>query len=259
MIIDGKKIAREIRDGLVGSTGSLHIFVVGENPVVENFVRYKKIFANAIGVEFVEHRFAPTVTEIDLLSAIKEASNVANGILVQLRLPLHIDARLVLDAVPSELDIDGLATQSDYLAPVAGAVREIIEYECITVDGKQALVVGRGKLVGKPVAELLTSMGAIVTVADKETSKGELVKLARASDIIVSGAGAPNLITRDMVKEGSVLLDAGTSTQNNSVVGDIAPECRDMASHFARTPGGIGPLTVAVLFKNLVSGTVMTK
>ncbi|MCD5384685.1 MAG: bifunctional 5,10-methylenetetrahydrofolate dehydrogenase/5,10-methenyltetrahydrofolate cyclohydrolase [Candidatus Pacebacteria bacterium] len=267
MIINGREIAQEIQQELIEKVKkskrfnlckfSLHIFVVGENPVVEKFIKYKKIFANTISVEFIEHRF-DDISEVDLITQIKQVTKMFQGtpgtfgMVVQLPLPGHIDTQRVLDSVPSELDVDGLATESDYLAPVAGAVKEILAHEDIVVEGKRALVIGKGKLVGEPVAKLLIEMGAVVAIADKKMSKSELLGLTRTSDIIVSGAGVPNLITKDMIKEGSALLDAGTSTQENSVVGDIALDCEEVARHFSRTPGGIGPITVAVLFKNLV-------
>ncbi len=271
MIVNGKQIAESIKSELITKVSSmqeapaLHIFVVGENPVIESFVKYKRFFADTIKVKFIEHRFDTDISEDELIAEIKQVSQGSPGsqgsvgIVVQLPLPIHLNTQRVLDAVPSELDIDGLTTESKHLAPVAGAVREILEREDISVEGKEALVVGKGKLVGKPVANLLANLGVKVTVVDKTTEHSELAKLCKYSDIIVSGAGVPNLITEDMIKNGVILLDAGTSTQNNSVVGDIDINCQEQASYFAKTPGGIGPITIAVLFKNLVGGAVMTK
>ncbi len=258
MIIDGRQIAKDIQSELIDNAAglSLHIFIVGEDPVIESFVKYKKIFAEKINVQFVEHRFSDDITEAELIHIIRGVISEADGIVVQLPLPLHMDTQRVLDSVPSNLDVDGLATSSAYLTPVAGAIKEIINLEKIIVSGKKVLVVGEGKLVGKPVAKLLAEMEAEVTSIDNSVSKEELIELCRNSDIIVSGAGVPNLITKDMLKEGVVLLDAGTSTQAGNLVGDIAMECEELASIFSRTPGGIGPMTVAILFKNLVTGTV---
>jgi len=238
---------------------SLHIIVVGENPVIESFVKYKGLFAGAIGVEFVEHRFNTDVTEVKLLSSLRTVSEVASGIVVQLPLPSHINTQQVLDSVPGELDIDGLSKNTKYLTPVAGAVKEILEREDVNVACKSVLVIGKGRLVGKPVAVLLEELGANVITVDKSIQHSELTKQAQQADIIVSGAGVPNLVTKDMVKDGVILLDAGTSTQSGNMVGDIELECGDKASMFAKTPGGIGPMTVAILFKNLVDGPLMTK
>ncbi len=266
MIIDGRKIAQTIQAELVEkikdlSSGemSLHIFVVGENPVIESFVKYKKAFADVIGVKFAEHRFDADVSEAELMSDIEKSAKEASGIVVQLPLPLHINEQRVLDAVPSELDIDGLAANTKHLTPVAGAVKEILKQERVKVAGKRVLVIGKGRLVGQPVAEMLTQMGGDVVVADKAKRHAELTSLCQEADIVVSGAGVPNLVTKEMIKEGSVLLDAGTSTQAGNLVGDIALECADKASVFAKTPGGIGPMTIAILFKNLVDGALVTK
>ncbi len=269
MIISGNKIARAIRDELreniKGSNVSmfLHIFIVGDDPVIENFVMKKKSFADSLEVEFVEHRFNNDVTQEELISKITQVSQEAPrsqgakfGMVVQLPLPEHINTQVVLDAVPVEYDIDGLASESKFIEPVAGAVQEILARKNIAVAGKTALVIGKGKLVGEPVTHLLESLGAYVTVVDKETNYKEFTNLCLQSDIIISGAGVPNLIMQDMVVKGVTLFDAGTSTQAGSVVGDIAYECKNKARYFARTPGGIGPVTVAVLFKNLLSNRI---
>jgi methylenetetrahydrofolate dehydrogenase (NADP+)/methenyltetrahydrofolate cyclohydrolase len=258
MIIDGKQIALDIQEELKNKIDedrlqlSLHIIVVGENPVIESFIKYKRLFADAIGVEFVEHRLDTDVTNIELLDTLRVISEVASGIVVQLPLPSHIDINKVLDSVPSELDIDGLSKDTKHITPVAGAIKEILEREDVNITDKNVLVIGKGRLVGEPVAELLKELGANVITVDKSIQHSELTKLAQQADIIVSGAGVPNLVTKDMVRDGVILLDAGTSTQSGNLVGDIALECGSKASIFAKTPGGIGPMTVALLFKNLV-------
>ncbi len=271
MIVNGKQIADSIKSELITKVNNmqeapaLHIFVVGENPVIEGFVKYKKSFAQEIGVEFIEHRFTDDVNELDLVAQIKQvrqgtpSAQGRVGIVVQLPLPSHLDTQVVLDAVPVELDVDGLSTGSPYLTPVAGAVQEILNSCDVAVNSKKVLVIGKGRLVGRPVAELLESLGAEVTTVDKTVDSAKLTELALKSGIIVSGAGVPNLVTPEMVSEGAVLIDAGTSTQGGHLVGDIALECETKASCFAKTPGGIGPITIAMLFKNLIGGVVMTK
>lgn len=257
MIIDGKQIAADIQAELLvrGAGGvSLHIIIVGENPVIESFVRKKREFAQVLGIEFLEYRFNESVTTDELQRVISDIND--GGIVVQLPLPQHIDVAAVLAAVPPEQDVDGLAPRSRYVAPVAGAVHEVLARTGVDVKDKQVLVIGKGRLVGEPTTKLLTALGAEVTVVDKETSQDALAALARKSYIIVSGAGVPELITPDMLTDGVVLIDAGTSTQAGVLKGDIAHECDSRASVFARTPGGVGPITVAVLFKNLIRGTI---
>jgi len=281
MIISGNKIARAIRNELREEleeknaacetldvsrvSHAVHIFIVGVDEVIENFVMKKKQFAQYLGIDFIEHRFDASITQNELLMEIDKVNKQCSkcprsllgqkrGIVVQLPLPSKIDTQIILNSVQAEFDIDGLGSDTKFIEPVAGAVQEILERKNIEVHGKKVLVVGRGKLVGEPVAKLLNKLGAIVTVVDKSTDISELTKLCKESDVIVSGAGVPNLIIPDMISEGVALLDAGTSTRAGSVVGDIAYECKDKAKYFARTPGGIGPVTVAVLFKNLILG-----
>jgi methylenetetrahydrofolate dehydrogenase (NADP+)/methenyltetrahydrofolate cyclohydrolase len=256
MIISGNKIARAIETDLKGRVNGLHtvhIFIVGDNPVIESFVARKRQFADALEVDFVECRYDADVTEELLIKDIQAiGTSQRDGIVVQLPLPPHMDTKRVLNSVPLALDIDGLAEESAFLPPVAGAVSEILEHKNIEVQGKEVLVIGKGALVGVPVAHLFSRLGGYVSIADKDTTKEELTALCLKSDIIVSGAGVPRLVTPEMVNEGVVLIDAGTSTQAGSVVGDIAHECAQKAKYFSRTPGGVGPITVAVLFKNLL-------
>lgn len=259
MIINGNIIAQEIRDELKQLKGAglprLDIFIVGKNPVIENFVTRKRRFAEYLGVHFTEHRFDESITTDELIQMVQGTPG-PHGVVVQLPLPVHIDTDRVLASVPPEADIDGLAPDSPYTPPVAGAVREVLERTGSSVANSSALVIGKGRLVGEPVAQLLRALGAHVTVVDKSTAHAELITLTQQADIIVSGAGVPNLITPDMLRRGVVLIDAGTSTQAGVVVGDIAHECVSLASVFARTPGGIGPITIAILFKNLIYGTM---
>ncbi len=265
MIISGNKIARSIRDELkhvVESSGlsyALHIFIVGHNTIIENFIMKKKEFADFLGIDFIEHRFSEDIDQQELASKIDEINllckrnkeNCKCGLVVQLPLPRHIDRDFILNKVLPEFDIDGLNERSSFLEPVAGAVYEILHRKNINVCKKKTLIVGNGRLVGKPVAGLMRKLGALVTVVDHMTSHEKLTELCLDSDIIISGVGSPNLIKPDMIKKGCVLIDAGTSTQNKSIVGDISYECKDKAGYFVRTPGGVGPVTVAVLFNNL--------
>jgi methylenetetrahydrofolate dehydrogenase (NADP+)/methenyltetrahydrofolate cyclohydrolase len=181
------------------------------------------------------------------------------GMVVQLPLPSNINTKMVLDSVPARFDIDGLSTGTLFTAPVAGAVEEIFNRKNINPAGKKVLVVGSGKLVGEPVRSLLVSLGADVVMVDNSTDITELTKLSKRAYIIVSGTGVPGLIQPNMISNECVLIDAGTSTQNGGVVGDIAYECKEKAKYFARTPGGVGPVTVAVLFKNLILGNNIIK
>jgi 5,10-methylene-tetrahydrofolate dehydrogenase/methenyl tetrahydrofolate cyclohydrolase len=166
---------------------------------------------------------------------------------VLVQLP-HPQADALLAQIPPDKDVDALGLAPKVLAPVAGAVKEILARSDIEVRGKKAIVVGEGRLVGKPISRMLRDMGAEVSVVTLE--QGSLAELKDA-DIVVSGAGSPHLIQPEMLKPGVILIDAGTSESGGRMVGDCDPACADAASVFTPVPGGVGPVAVAMLFKNL--------
>ena len=267
MIVDGKKIAEEIREKLARIVSGfsvppkLAIVVVGDNPVIESFVRIKKKVGESLGIVIAEERFAASVEPETLLSAIKKlaADETIDGIIIQLPLPPSIDIRAALDAVPTEKDVDMLSTESvaafrrgdaPILPPIAGAIQEILERSKVNVAGKETLVLGYGRLVGVPASLLLRHNGAHVTVIDQEIS--DLAEHTRESDIIICGVGKPGMLKPEMLKDSVVLIDAGTSEAGGKIVGDAAPACADVASVFTPVPGGVGPIAVALIFKNLL-------
>lgn len=233
MIVDGKQIAEDIvaqlGDSLRGRT--LGIVVNVGDPATESFVKIKERLAERLGVKVVRGELE------DLLTC--------DGVLVQLP---HPDAGMFVPQIPPEKDVDALGLHPEVVAPVAAAVKEILtRYRKVEPCGK-AVVVGEGKLVGRPVAQMLRQQGYSVSVVSLE--QGSLTSLKDA-DVVVSGAGSPHLIQPDMIKPGVVLIDAGTSEQAGKVVGDCDPACAEVASVFTPVPGGIGPIAVAMLFKNL--------
>lgn len=267
MIIDGRAIAADLKEKISsairarGIMPTLGIVIVGNDPVIESFVRIKKKFGESLGVAIHEFRFPDTITGEELVHEVTTIGSRTDldGLIVQLPLPPHIDVDQVLSAVPSTKDIDMLAHASvvafargaaTILPPVAGAVQEILEREHVSVEGKEVLVLGYGRLVGKPVAILLQHNHAHVTVIDKPIA--DLATHVRESDIIITGVGSPNLVTPEMLGEGAVLIDAGTSEAGGRIVGDADPRCAEVAGLFTPVPGGVGPIAVAVLFKNLV-------
>jgi len=158
----------------------------------------------------------------------------------------------VVNSVPADLDIDGLRRDSKFLAPVAMSVWKIFNFYQIDLAGKEIVVVGNGRLVGEPVVRMLIDENLSVTLVEKETDDKTMRTLIKNADVIISGVGVPGLITSDMIKEGVVLIDAGTSEQSGKLVGDIDPACADKASFVTPVPGGVGPVTVACLFENLI-------
>jgi methylenetetrahydrofolate dehydrogenase (NADP+)/methenyltetrahydrofolate cyclohydrolase len=188
-------------------------------------------------------------TTAQALQALERLSNTCAGVIVQMPLPAQINLGDVLAALPPEKDVDAVSEGQTFVkAPVAEAVSEVLRRADVVARGKRAVVVGAGKLVGAPVAELLTELGADVSIITR--NEGSLLDLKDA-DIAVLGAGDPGFVKPRMLKEGVVLIDAGTSEASGRLVGDAEPACAEVASVFTPVPGGIGPIAVAMIFKNL--------
>jgi len=270
-IVPGKKIAKEIINNLktqfqtTSTPKRLDIFVCEPNGAIKSFVAKKRRIAKSVGVDFKEHYFDATTTTEEIQSTIDTVKHKTSGIVIQLPMPEHIDTTTLLNNLPLHLDVDVLgehtfqAFQKDEISfepPVAGAVREILERYTIPTEGAKAVMLGKGRLVGLPTTIILERLGCHVFVADHTTPQSELAYHLARADIICSGTGVANLITPEKIKEGVVLLDAGTSGSKATLTGDISYSCEDKARLFSRTPGGIGPITVAILFKNLVHNTM---
>jgi len=269
MIINGKEIAEDIQRSLKQEIAarrtppSLFVVIVGDNPVTEKFVAVKKKFAEGVGISIEEKKFPGTVTTEELSSEVARLGEIKNaGIIVQLPLPKTIDAQIILNTIPETSDADllgegamGLFEEgaTEMLPPVVGAIKEILLRNSVFVGDKKVVVVGRGKLVGAPAAVWFTRHGSEVTLLGRDTI--DIKPYTLVADIIVLGAGNPGMLTPDMIKPGVVILDAGTSEAGGKLAGDADPLCVEKASVFTPVPGGIGPLTVAMLFKNLLTLT----
>jgi methylenetetrahydrofolate dehydrogenase (NADP+)/methenyltetrahydrofolate cyclohydrolase len=252
MHIDGKKIAEEVieslKDGGLLSGAKLGVIMAQGDAATESFVRIKERVARKLSVELVREVLAENASTEDVLLSIRTLSTAVQGIIVQLPLPLRFNTDQILSAIPTTHDADALNPATRLVrAPVAEAISEILVRANISALDKRAVVVGAGRLVGAPAAGLLRHLGAKVSVVTLE--EGNLAQLQDA-DIVVSGAGSPGLITPTMLKPGVVLIDAGTSESEGKVVGDATPDCAEVASIFTPVPGGVGPIAVAMLFKN---------
>lgn len=252
MIIDGKIIAEDIYAGVQFSQPrTLGIVVGAASPVTDSFVRIKQKAAARLGVTLAEERLGSDATTSDAVQAVTKLARTCDGIIVQLPLSPQVDLEAVIEAIPPEKDVDGISRAPQVRPPVAEAVREILERSGVEPQGKSAVVIGSGRLVGVPVAALLGIHGADVRVL---TLGGSLAPL-QSADIIVSGAGAPGLIKPEHIADGVVLIDAGTSESAGKVAGDADPACSEKASVFTPVPGGVGPIAVAMIFKNLFALT----
>lgn len=252
MIIDGKKIAEELYRQLEVrrrriAAARLGAVVVGNDPVIDSFVRIKERAAKRLQVELEREALPATSTTEEVVAAVGRRVGKTDGIIVQLPLPRAVDADIVLAAIPPSHDVDGVGERPLVVPPVARAIAQILEEAHVDPAGKRAVVVGAGRLVGVPAAALLREKGASVFVL----KKGDSLSMLKDADIVVSGAGAPGLITPEYLKEGVVLIDAGTSEQGGVLKGDADPACAGVARVFTPVPGGVGPVAVAMIFKNL--------
>lgn len=248
MIIDGKRIAEDIYGSLkLPRPLTLGILVGAENPVTDSFVRIKEKAAERLGITLVRHELPRGASTDDAVAGVAALAS-ADGIIVQLPLPQRIDVETVLAAIPPEKDVDGISPHPKVRPPVAEAVGEILSRNGIDPHGKKAAVVGSGRLVGAPAAALLANLGADVHVI----TLGDSLDGLKDADIIVSGAGEPGLIQPGHIKDGAILIDAGTSESGGRVSGDADSACAEKAAVFTPVPGGVGPIAVAMIFKNLV-------
>jgi len=267
MIVNGNLIAQNIKNELKSQIAGLStplsvaIVYVGNNPASESFISRKIKFGSDIGVAVDVHSFKDDVSQEKLVEHVREISEGKKyqGIVVQLPLPETLDTDKVLNIVPSEKDIDVLSEtvvqmfkegKIDILPPVAGAVKEVLTYADVLLENKNIVIVGKGRLVGAPVYDMFKNEG--MKSATLEEGGEDFYKIIKEADAIISGTGVSGLIKPDMIKEGVVIIDAGTSELKGKLSGDADPQCVEKASVFTPVPGGIGPITVAVLFKNLL-------
>lgn len=265
MIIDGRKIAQEIQEQLRREVAArksppvVAIVSVGNDPVMARYLSIKKRFAEAVGVGVRHIQFPDSAKEAAILDAIAANAVSGVGIIVQLPLPKTLNKERIVNAIPAEHDPDMLSSvafekfekgATALLPPVTGAFKEILKRHAISLKGKNVVVAGRGQLVGKPTALWCEQEGATVSIVDDRTD--DIATYAKNADIIFSGAGVAGLFKPEMIKNGAVILDAGTSEQGGKIVGDADPSCAEKAALFTPTPGGVGPVTVAVMFRNLV-------
>lgn len=258
MIVDGKKIAGEIyeqvRDEISNSKKHpvLCVLTCDPNAETKKYLKLKQDKAASLGVDMMVVDFYKEITTAEVEAALDTALSGNDGIIIQLPFPPHIDVDVLFKKLPSHLDTDVINYDgnSEILPPVIGAIKEIADRHGVDFAGKKVVVVGHGRLVGKPAALWAKAQSAEVIVIDKDTENTE--DILRRADIIISGAGSPGLITPDKIKEDVIIFDAGTSEDGGMLKGDADPVCASKASLFTPVPGGIGPITIAVLLRNLV-------
>jgi methylenetetrahydrofolate dehydrogenase (NADP+) / methenyltetrahydrofolate cyclohydrolase len=260
MIVDGKKIAQQIYESvradvaLLPKPPVLAAITCAPNFETQKYLALKKRKAAEVGIILQVVEVAETASTQEVISSIEAVLPQVDGVVVQLPFPSHIDREQVLAAVPAAKDPDGFSygvTSRASIPPVVGAIQAIADAYSIVLPDAAVVVLGQGRLVGAPAAQYLRSIGTSVTTLTKETPNA--VSAIKAADVIISGIGEPHFVTLAMVKPGVVVFDAGTSEDGGEVVGDVHPDVAHVAALFTPVPGGIGPITIAVLLRNLVS------
>lgn len=270
-LIDGKALALRIRERIAKDVVDLHArsgvrpglatFLVGEDPASAVYVRNKQKACDAAGIVVDDHKLPATTAQDELLALIHEANGDPriHGILVQLPLPKQIDSAAVLQAVSPRKDADGfhpfnmgqlVQGQPTFIPCTPHGVIKMIESTGVPIEGKRAVIVGRSNIVGKPAALLLMHRNATVTVCHSRTR--DLGEVCRSAEILVVAIGRPKFVTGDMVGPGAVVIDVGVNRlQDGTLVGDVDfGPAREKAAWISPVPGGVGPMTIAMLLDN---------
>lgn len=272
-LVDGKKIAQTILDGLTSRISqlgkqnistALAVVLVGDDKPSQTYVGKKQQAAKRIGMEFKLVSLPATISTQDLINEIKnlQSDNSLSGMIVQLPLPeaLRADTREIVNAIDVAIDVDCLSytalgkvmmNVSRFVPPTPGAILEILKYHKVDLEGKHVCLVGRGELIGRPLASILTHYPVALSVHGRSTKN--LADFTKSADVIITGVGRKDTLTGDMVSQGCVVIDAGVSFVDGKIYGDVEfDKVAAKASLITPVPGGVGPLTVAKLLENTV-------
>ena len=273
-IIDGKLVSSNIRETIKEKTKlikekyskvpGLAAVLVGEDPASQIYVRNKRKSCEDVGIYSEEHKLPETTTEEQLLDLIKSLNNneKINGILVQLPLPNHIDDSKILNSVSPEKDVDGFHPvnaghlfegKPKFIPCTPHGIIKMLEFYKIDIEGKNAVVLGRSNIVGKPAAILLLQKNATVTICHSRTK--DLTNVLKNADIIVAAIGRAHFVKKEMVKQGAVVIDVGINRlETGKLAGDVDfDEIKEVASYITPVPGGVGPMTITMLLWNTLA------
>jgi methylenetetrahydrofolate dehydrogenase (NADP+)/methenyltetrahydrofolate cyclohydrolase len=280
VIIDGKKIAHDIRHEVkeeslrlkegTGITPGLAVILVGDDPASKIYLKHKENACKNAGFFSREFRLPQETPENELLATIQELNQdeSIHGILVQLPLPRHLNSTTIIQAIDPQKDVDGfhpynlgrLFTGNPYhMACTPMGILELMDRHAITMEGKEAVIVGRSNIVGKPLALMLLNRHATVTICHTRTRN--LSEVTKRAEILIAAAGKPEIIGADMVRNGAVVIDVGVNRMNDGrLVGDVAfSEVLEKASYITPVPGGVGPMTIAMLLVNTLKAASYKK
>lgn len=271
-IIDGKVISASVKERVKngvaelnskGITVGLAVIIVGDDPASKIYVANKKKACEALGIISEEYALPASTTEEELLALVDELNHKKsiNGILCQLPLPSHLDEKLIINSILPEKDVDAFHPANvgrimigdfDFVPCTPAGIMEMLAYENIDPEGKSCVVIGRSNIVGKPMAMLLLHKNGTVTVCHSRTKN--LKEICSKADILVAAVGKAKFVTADMVKEGAVVIDVGMNRVDGKLYGDVDfEEVSKKASAVTPVPGGVGPMTIAMLMQNTLT------
>ncbi|AXV42726.1 bifunctional methylenetetrahydrofolate dehydrogenase/methenyltetrahydrofolate cyclohydrolase FolD [Staphylococcus warneri] len=278
-LLDGKQIAKDYRQGLKdqvevlkskGYTPKLSVILVGNDGASQSYVRSKKKAAEKIGMISEIVHLSEDTSEEDVLSELERLNNddSVSGILVQVPLPKQVSEQKVLEAINPEKDVDGFhpsnigklyIDEQTFVPCTPLGIMEILKHADIDIEGKNAVVIGRSHIVGQPVSKLLLQQNATVTILHSRSK--DMASFVKEADIVVSAVGKPELVTKEMVKEGAVIIDVGnTPDENGKLKGDVVfDEVKEVASAITPVPGGVGPLTITMVLNNTLLAEKMRR
>lgn len=275
-IIDGKSLAKEIRreiatkvqeiKNIKGIVPGLAVVLVGDDPASQSYVRSKEKACREVGFYSEVHRLKKNITQEELLVLIDQLNHKESihGILVQLPLPKHIDENIVNKKINPMKDVDGFHPtnlgnlflgQPQFIPCTPKGIIKLLKHYNVPIEGKNAVVIGRSNIVGKPVATLLTKESATITLCHSKTK--DLERHTKNADIIVSATGKANFIKKDMVGQGAIIIDAGIARVDNKLTGDVDFNAvYSKVGKITPVPGGVGPMTIAMLLENTLEAVV---
>ncbi|HHB5416246.1 TPA: bifunctional methylenetetrahydrofolate dehydrogenase/methenyltetrahydrofolate cyclohydrolase FolD [Staphylococcus aureus] len=278
-ILDGKQIAKDYRQGLQdqvealkekGFTPKLSVILVGNDGASQSYVRSKKKAAEKIGMISEIVHLEETATEEEVLNELNRLNNddSISGILVQVPLPKQVSEQKILEAINPEKDVDGFhpinigklyIDEQTFVPCTPLGIMEILKHADIDLEGKNAVVIGRSHIVGQPVSKLLLQKNASVTILHSRSK--DMASYLKDADVIVSAVGKPGLVTKDVVKEGAVIIDVGnTPDENGKLKGDVDYDAvKEIAGAITPVPGGVGPLTITMVLNNTLLAEKMRR
>lgn len=277
IILDGKETAKKIREGLTnevtelknnGIVPKLAVIMVGDDNSSKIYVRNKSKACEEIGIEFTEYLLSENTTQSELMELIDKLNNEKeiNGILLQSPIPKHLDINEAFRKISPDKDVDGfnpvnvgklVLGQNTFISCTPFGIIKLLEEYNIPLEGKNAVIIGRSNIVGKPMSQCLLNKNATVTICHSKTNN--LKEYTKNADILVSAIGKAKFITKDMIKDGAIVIDVGMNRNTEGkVCGDVDFEnVKDITNYITPVPGGVGPMTIAMLMNNVVKATKM--